>query len=156
MSVSVDMDYYTCRECGGTYAYTENYRYARCPYCLRRSFSLLDDKYNNLYSELETANKRIAGLKGTITRMKRAASKDNGKHDIGLNGFNVALVSDNGRKIQAIKFVREAAGWGLKEAKEYVDHRLGAPFMTRVDNNKVDKVRSMSLKWGFDIKVTQA
>ncbi len=27
-----------------------------------------------------------------------------------------------GRKIEAIKYVRKATGWGLKEAKEYVEH----------------------------------
>lgn len=41
MSVSIEMSYYTCRDCGGTYAYTVNYRkgYALgspCPYCLDR------------------------------------------------------------------------------------------------------------------------
>jgi len=33
----------------------------------------------------------------------------------------IALELRNGRKIGAIKKVREQTGWGLKEAKEYID-----------------------------------
>lgn len=29
-----------------------------------------------------------------------------------------------GRKIEAIKHVREATGWGLKEAKDYVEQKM--------------------------------
>jgi ribosomal protein L7/L12 len=37
-----------------------------------------------------------------------------------LNGQILALLAKN-QKIQAIKLVREQTGWGLKEAKDYVD-----------------------------------
>ncbi len=33
-----------------------------------------------------------------------------------------ALLAE-GRTIEAIKLVREVTGWGLKEAKDYVDHQ---------------------------------
>ena len=35
--------------------------------------------------------------------------------------MNVEIFSAGVDKVQAIKIVREATGWGLKEAKEFVD-----------------------------------
>jgi hypothetical protein len=36
--------------------------------------------------------------------------------------LNLQLVSAGEHKIQVIKVVREVTGWGLKEAKDWVDH----------------------------------
>jgi large subunit ribosomal protein L7/L12 len=54
-----------------------------------------------------------------------AASSSPGSQPVGVSretlAFEVRQLLARNRKIQAVKRVREATGWGLKEAKDFVD-----------------------------------
>ena len=57
--------------------------------------------------------------------------------------FNVVLASAGDQKIKVIKGVRDATGWGLKEAKELVD---GAP-KTVKENVSKDEAEDLKAKF---------
>lgn len=65
-------------------------------------------------------------VSGTPRNMSRSAAPDNLRTDVEavLAVPEIRRALEKGRKIEAIKLVRERAGLGLKEAKDLVDRAL--------------------------------
>lgn len=63
---------------------------------------------------------------GLDPRRSETARPRMARAEVSLSAADLAEVADlkaRGRKIEAIKLVRERAGLGLKEAKEFVEHQ---------------------------------
>jgi large subunit ribosomal protein L7/L12 len=65
---------------------------------------------------------RVAALEATVARLTAAATP----FDPASSGAEpwrdeARALKSRGRVIPAVKLVREQTGWGLKEAKDYVD-----------------------------------
>jgi PHP family Zn ribbon phosphoesterase len=73
MGVTIEFDYYVCSSCAGVYGYPDKYSsYKRdCPYCQRRAKDDLEERVDELIDERDTLERRISGLRGTITKLKR-------------------------------------------------------------------------------------
>jgi len=48
-----------------------------------------------------------------------------------------------GRRIGAVKLVREAMGWGLKQAKDYVDSIEKAAIAAKAEQLDIDEIRDL-------------
>lgn len=70
MAVSVEMSFYTCSECGGTYGYPQRYKYSDCPFCLMRERNNMEVRIDEKNVELSNQYRTIIGLKGAATRLK--------------------------------------------------------------------------------------
>lgn len=78
------------------------------------------------YLKLEA---RVAALESTVAWLAARATGEVGDPTSGQAGAGqappwvgeVRALKDRGQAIAAIKRVRELTGWGLKEAKDYVD-----------------------------------
>jgi hypothetical protein len=71
----------------------------------------------------------VAGAMASGARGRSAAEARTPAAPVELDDARLATVLrllDDGRKIEAIKLVREASGAGLREAKDYVDALEGA------------------------------
>lgn len=55
----------------------------------------------------------------------------------------VRMLVSQGRKVSAVKLVREATGWGLKQAKDFVDNVGVAQRASKADQLDVNELRGL-------------
>ena len=71
MGVTIEMQSYTCNECGGTFSYPEKYKHGNiCPFCLKRDYKWLQGRRHEQDNKIHKQENVIRGLRSTITRLK--------------------------------------------------------------------------------------
>ncbi|WP_066910698.1 ribosomal protein L7/L12 [Millisia brevis] len=71
--------------------------------------------------DIERLERRVGELERQVAQLRAAAGFGTAAAPLEEWEQQVRQLNDAGKKIEAIKSVREATGWGLREAKEYVD-----------------------------------
>lgn len=90
----------------------------------------LQSQLNEIKSDLEWLKNRPGNAGVSTSYRAKSVSSTSEVHpphsppmiDQATFEERILFLTHDNKKIQAIKEVREARGWGLKEAKDYVDH----------------------------------
>lgn len=75
MGVTIEIDFYTCGDCGGTYGYPKRYDYSDCPFCLKRERNELEVMIDEKNERINKQDRSVSALKGTITRLKNRINR---------------------------------------------------------------------------------